>query len=485
MPVPLAAGLYGVLLGLGFTTFILTFAVWALAGVVRRAGRPDARACWSASRFGVGRTLPGRRSSRPFGGGAAHAAMAEQPRILRWLRLADAAALAVVRRRAVRRARPGAGDRRRRRLLRPERGRRRRSRSTARAAWASYAARPACRRCPAATRRSAAAGRPGSPTATWSSPGWARSPRPAPTASRCPARYVAWRQGQELVGAALTDLAPRQLVIGAVGRPALSGNLLVFDVDGRIESFDLVTGVRTMLRREARAQLRGPSVLGGELAYVRATYTRQQVRRRPPAPAARRPATRRSTAPTRPPAATRATSRAASPPRATSTSRCGSRPPAGVPGHADDDRGRARRRVRHAGAQARRATAPAATVLRRRSLAEAGAATSQSSSTGRSARASSTTASASASALTAIRARRHRGHAHLVHPRAARCPAACRRSPPCAPAATAGRGPRPRDRRQPAAVLVVGAEAALAGLEVVPDAGRARASAARPARGCR
>ena len=31
MPLPLAAGLYGVLLGLGFTTFILTFAVWALA----------------------------------------------------------------------------------------------------------------------------------------------------------------------------------------------------------------------------------------------------------------------------------------------------------------------------------------------------------------------------------------------------------------------------------------------------------------------
>ena len=33
LPVPLAAGLYGVLLGLGFTTFILTFAVWALAAV--------------------------------------------------------------------------------------------------------------------------------------------------------------------------------------------------------------------------------------------------------------------------------------------------------------------------------------------------------------------------------------------------------------------------------------------------------------------
>src|SRR5919107_496744 len=33
LPVPVAAGLYGVLLGLGFTTFILSFAVWALAGV--------------------------------------------------------------------------------------------------------------------------------------------------------------------------------------------------------------------------------------------------------------------------------------------------------------------------------------------------------------------------------------------------------------------------------------------------------------------
>ncbi len=33
MPLPLAAGLYGILLGLGFTTFVLTLAVWALAGI--------------------------------------------------------------------------------------------------------------------------------------------------------------------------------------------------------------------------------------------------------------------------------------------------------------------------------------------------------------------------------------------------------------------------------------------------------------------
>ena len=86
---------------------------------------------------------------------------------------------------------------------------------------------------------------------------------------------------------------------------------------------------------------------------------------------------------------------------------------------------------------------------------------SQSSRTGRSARASSTTASASASASTAYGPRGHRGHAHLVDPRAARCPAACRRSRPSARAATAattrararspaaGRGPRRRSRSRP------------------------------------
>ena len=33
MPLPLASALYGILLGLGFTTFVLSFGVWALAGI--------------------------------------------------------------------------------------------------------------------------------------------------------------------------------------------------------------------------------------------------------------------------------------------------------------------------------------------------------------------------------------------------------------------------------------------------------------------
>jgi hypothetical protein len=91
MPVPLAAGLYGVLLGLGFTTFILTFAVWALAGVSVALGDPALGLAIGLA-FGTGRLLPVVVLA-PAGGGALHAAMAERPRILRSLRAVDAVAL--------------------------------------------------------------------------------------------------------------------------------------------------------------------------------------------------------------------------------------------------------------------------------------------------------------------------------------------------------------------------------------------------------
>ena len=97
LPVPLAAGLYGVLLGLGFTTFILTFAVWALAAVSVALGDPALGAVLGLA-FGAGRALPVialapvADSDR---GNAAHAAMAERPAILRGLRAADAVALAL------------------------------------------------------------------------------------------------------------------------------------------------------------------------------------------------------------------------------------------------------------------------------------------------------------------------------------------------------------------------------------------------------
>ncbi len=41
MPLPLASALYGILLGLGFTTFVLSFGVWALAGISVALGDPQ------------------------------------------------------------------------------------------------------------------------------------------------------------------------------------------------------------------------------------------------------------------------------------------------------------------------------------------------------------------------------------------------------------------------------------------------------------
>jgi len=96
LPVPLAAGLYGVLLGLGFTTFILTFAVWALAGVCVAVGDPALGLAVGLA-FGVGRLLPVVALAPTAGtvsGGALHAAMAERPQILRSLRAVDAVTLA-------------------------------------------------------------------------------------------------------------------------------------------------------------------------------------------------------------------------------------------------------------------------------------------------------------------------------------------------------------------------------------------------------
>ena len=96
MPVPLAAGLYGVLLGLGFTTFILTFAVWALAGVSVAVGDPALGLAVGLA-FGAGRLLPVvvlAPAATTGAGAALHAAMAERPQILRSLRAVDALALA-------------------------------------------------------------------------------------------------------------------------------------------------------------------------------------------------------------------------------------------------------------------------------------------------------------------------------------------------------------------------------------------------------
>jgi len=92
---PLAAAGYGVLLGLGFTTFVLSYGVWALMGVSLALGDPVAGLIAGLG-FGIGRAVPivvlaplaDRRS-----GERACEAMAMRPTLLRGARAGDAAAL--------------------------------------------------------------------------------------------------------------------------------------------------------------------------------------------------------------------------------------------------------------------------------------------------------------------------------------------------------------------------------------------------------
>jgi hypothetical protein len=95
LPMPVAALGYGVLLGIGFTTFVLSFGVWALAGVSLAIGHPGTGFAIGIA-FGIGRALPicllAPVADRPLGVRAVET-MAERPGLLRGARLGDAAAL--------------------------------------------------------------------------------------------------------------------------------------------------------------------------------------------------------------------------------------------------------------------------------------------------------------------------------------------------------------------------------------------------------
>jgi hypothetical protein len=98
MPIPLAATLYGILLGLGFTTFVLSFGVWALAGISLALGDPAAGLVIGAA-FGLGRALPvvfvAPAVDRGFGVRCIEL-MAERPALYRIFRLGDGVTLGLV-----------------------------------------------------------------------------------------------------------------------------------------------------------------------------------------------------------------------------------------------------------------------------------------------------------------------------------------------------------------------------------------------------
>jgi len=96
MPMPLAAFLYGILLGLGFTTFVLSFGVWALAGISFAVGDPAIGVAIGLA-FGAGRAIPvlglAPVCDRPAGIRTTEL-MTQRPSLYRGFRLGDAALLA-------------------------------------------------------------------------------------------------------------------------------------------------------------------------------------------------------------------------------------------------------------------------------------------------------------------------------------------------------------------------------------------------------
>ena len=113
-------------------------------------------------------------------------------------------------------------------------------------------------------------------------------PAPGADAVAVSAQWVAWRaraaDGDTIFAVAAGRRRRRARVAKSaeLGRPALEGARLAYHVTGRtggrIVIADLATGKRSTVRRERRAMLLNPSLHGGELAYVRNFYRRQELR---------------------------------------------------------------------------------------------------------------------------------------------------------------------------------------------------------------
>jgi hypothetical protein len=289
LPLPLAAALYGVLLGLAFTTFVLTFAVWALAAVTFAVGRPDVGVAVGLA-FGAGRALP-IVTIAPLvhrrGGRRLLAAMAERPAVLRAFRFADALALIA-----------------------------------AGAALAASSA-SAATNIGVGTDPSAA----GDAVVWTTAAGGVEVHEGQPGTTSVPAHatlggtFIAWRDGDIAHIANAVDLTPvvdvtvpgldalaisdRWLVTRArtstgdaltarpldattdvrtigssrrptqLGRPSVDGDVAAFHIAGprgsRIVEYDLANSVTRVLRRSKAALLTNPTLLGTRLLYVRQT----------------------------------------------------------------------------------------------------------------------------------------------------------------------------------------------------------------------
>jgi hypothetical protein len=309
MPVPLAAGLYGVLLGLGFTTFILSFAVWALAGVSVALGDPGLGLLVGLG-FGIGRALPVLALAPTAGteaGSRAHAAMAERAAILRRLRWVDAIALSITAAALTSSSAQAAAAApialaARARVLALNAADP--SADADRVAWHQAGTTGVLSRAGTLEPLPGAHPAVGGDRIAWIADGAIEVraatgeqseitlAAPGADALAVSANWVAWRTRVQFddiilaVSLAAPGEAPRQLASqrgpGQLGRPSLAGDLLLYHrvkpTSSQLEAIDLASGGGSVLRRETRALLLNPSALGDRLLYVRSVYSRQQLR---------------------------------------------------------------------------------------------------------------------------------------------------------------------------------------------------------------
>ena len=298
MRLPLACGLYGILLGLGFTTFVLAFAVWALAALSLCAGSPVLGLLIGVG-FGLGRALPvllmaptlrnGRGARRLDG-------MAAEPRLWLGLRRLDALGLGLCAlflggATATASVLPAATD--------P-------SAVDGQLAWQQIGGSGMLRLASGQT-----GALPGSyPAIGESSIAWqgggvitiadrasiavkATFPATPTNALAVSDSWLVYR-AQPAPGTeqlmALSTLAPAAWLhvtaprpAGEVGRPALVGSMVVFTVNtprrSTIAAVNLATGARRVLRSSnAGSALLSPSLLGGRLLYERVGRCAQELR---------------------------------------------------------------------------------------------------------------------------------------------------------------------------------------------------------------
>jgi hypothetical protein len=301
MPLPLACALYGILLGLGFTTFVLAFAVWALAGISLAAGDPALGALVGAA-FAVGRAAPVLWLAprlRDGDGARRLDAMASEPRMWLGLRRLDALGLVLC---AL--ALGGAS-----------------ASASARAATLAAATDPSAAGGELTWQQLSGGGAlrnaagalselPGThPALGGGLIAWAGAagvtiaeaatlaprmalPAGAVSALAVSSTWLVYREtgatgGEQLIAVSLVDPARRRLlassrVSGRIGRPSLDGASVVFALNtpqlSAIELVELESGMRRPLRIASRdAQLANPSLLNGRLLFVRTTRCVQQL----------------------------------------------------------------------------------------------------------------------------------------------------------------------------------------------------------------